>query len=168
MTMLTRLKRDLTMAETVRTPGGARVDLLVVADMVAPGARVLDVAAATASCCGCWRGDAPVVSEVGNPSPSRQDAPSRYHVGGVACRSDLPRERFSPLALLDVSLAARRHPTNCEAVKATVPGSAARSASPSSASAHRRRNRPGDGAAAPPSFKGLRDRATDGNARLRP
>ena len=41
--MLTRLKRDLTMAEAARTPGGARVDLLVVADMVEPGAKVLDV-----------------------------------------------------------------------------------------------------------------------------
>ena len=41
--MLTRLKRDLTMADAARAPGGARVDLLLVADMVAPGARVLDV-----------------------------------------------------------------------------------------------------------------------------
>ena len=43
MTMLMRLKRDLTMAEAARTPGGARVDLLAVVDMVAPGAKVLDV-----------------------------------------------------------------------------------------------------------------------------
>ena len=41
--MLKRLKRDLTMAEAARTPGGARVDLLVVAGMVEHGARVLDV-----------------------------------------------------------------------------------------------------------------------------
>jgi methionine biosynthesis protein MetW len=41
--MLSRLKRDLTMAEAARGPGGARVDLLLVADMVAPDARVLDV-----------------------------------------------------------------------------------------------------------------------------
>ena len=41
--MLTRLKHDLAMAEAARTPGGARVNLLVVADMVAAGARVLDV-----------------------------------------------------------------------------------------------------------------------------
>jgi methionine biosynthesis protein MetW len=41
--MLSRLKRDLTMADTARAPGGARVDLLLVADMVAPGAKVLDV-----------------------------------------------------------------------------------------------------------------------------
>ena len=40
---VTRLKRDLTMAEAARTPGGARVDLLVVADMVEHGAKVLDV-----------------------------------------------------------------------------------------------------------------------------
>src|SRR5437870_13672499 len=31
------------MAEAARTPGGARVDLLAVAEMVAPGAKVLDV-----------------------------------------------------------------------------------------------------------------------------
>jgi methionine biosynthesis protein MetW len=43
MTMLSRLKYDLTMAESARGPGGSRVDLLVVADMVQPGARVLDV-----------------------------------------------------------------------------------------------------------------------------
>src|SRR5205823_12289676 len=41
--MLMRPKRDLTMAETAREPGGGRVDLLVVAEMVAPGAKVLDV-----------------------------------------------------------------------------------------------------------------------------
>jgi methionine biosynthesis protein MetW len=43
MMMLSRLKRDLTMAEAARTPGGSRVDLLLIADMVAPGAKVLDV-----------------------------------------------------------------------------------------------------------------------------
>src|SRR2546430_752516 len=41
--MLLRLSRDLTMAEAARGPGGARVDLLFVAEMVAHGARVLDV-----------------------------------------------------------------------------------------------------------------------------
>jgi cyclopropane fatty-acyl-phospholipid synthase-like methyltransferase len=41
--MLTRLKRDLTMAESARAPGGSRVDLLAVAGMVEPGAKVLDV-----------------------------------------------------------------------------------------------------------------------------
>jgi methionine biosynthesis protein MetW len=41
--MLTRLRRDRTMAEVPRTPGGARVDLLVVAEMVERGAKVLDV-----------------------------------------------------------------------------------------------------------------------------
>ena len=41
--MLMRVKHDLTMAEAARTLGGARVDLLAVADMVAPGAKVLDV-----------------------------------------------------------------------------------------------------------------------------
>ena len=39
--MLTRT--DKTMAQTVRTPGGARVDLLVMAEMISGGAKVLDV-----------------------------------------------------------------------------------------------------------------------------
>ncbi len=43
--MLSRLKRDLTMAEAARAPGGARVDLLLVAEMVAPGSKVLDIGA---------------------------------------------------------------------------------------------------------------------------
>lgn len=41
--MLSRLNHDLTMAEAARGPGGSRVDLLVVAEMVERGARVLDV-----------------------------------------------------------------------------------------------------------------------------
>ena len=41
--MLTRASHDLTMAEGVRTPSGGRVDLLLVADMVEPGSKVLDV-----------------------------------------------------------------------------------------------------------------------------
>jgi methionine biosynthesis protein MetW len=41
--MLMRPKHDLTMAEAARGAGGSRVDLIVVADMVEPGARVLDV-----------------------------------------------------------------------------------------------------------------------------
>src|ERR1700716_2782420 len=45
MTMLTRLKQDLTRADAARTHGGARVDLVVVAEMVALGAKVLDVGA---------------------------------------------------------------------------------------------------------------------------
>jgi methionine biosynthesis protein MetW len=40
--MLTRTRHDL-VVQARRTPGGARVDLLVVADMVDRGARVLDV-----------------------------------------------------------------------------------------------------------------------------
>src|SRR6201984_2333241 len=43
MSMLSRLKYDLTMAVAARGPGGSHVDLLVVADMVARGARVLAV-----------------------------------------------------------------------------------------------------------------------------
>jgi methionine biosynthesis protein MetW len=39
--MLTRT--DKTMAQTARTPGGARVDLLVMAEMISGGAKVLDV-----------------------------------------------------------------------------------------------------------------------------
>ena len=42
--MLSRLKYDLTMAEAARGPGGSRVDLLVVANMVERGARVLEIA----------------------------------------------------------------------------------------------------------------------------
>src|SRR6476661_8507733 len=41
--MLNRPHRDLTMANAARVPGAARVDHLVVAEMVAPGSRVLDV-----------------------------------------------------------------------------------------------------------------------------
>src|SRR5262249_19142159 len=41
--MLLRRNRDLTMAEAARGPGGARVDLVLVAAMVERGSRVLDV-----------------------------------------------------------------------------------------------------------------------------
>ena len=41
--MLNRLPRDLAMANAARTHGTARVDLLVVSEMVEPGAKVLDV-----------------------------------------------------------------------------------------------------------------------------
>jgi methionine biosynthesis protein MetW len=41
--MLTRAQQDLTMAKAARTPGGARVDLVLIADMVERGAKVLDV-----------------------------------------------------------------------------------------------------------------------------
>src|SRR6266853_4362086 len=41
--MLLRHKRDLTMADAARAPGGARVDHLLVAAMVEPKSRVLDV-----------------------------------------------------------------------------------------------------------------------------
>ena len=41
--MLSRLKRDLTMADVAREPGGDRLDLLLVADMVRHGTKVLDV-----------------------------------------------------------------------------------------------------------------------------
>ena len=51
--MLMRLKRDLTMAEAARGPGGSRVDLLVVADMVERGALVLDVGPSSALCLYC-------------------------------------------------------------------------------------------------------------------
>ena len=39
--MLTRANHDLTMADAARNPGGARVDLLLVAEMVTPGAKVI-------------------------------------------------------------------------------------------------------------------------------
>src|ERR1700716_1989242 len=51
MMMLSRLKHDLTMAEAARMPGDGRVDLIVVADMVEHGAKVLDV--------GCGDGELP-------------------------------------------------------------------------------------------------------------
>ena len=41
--MLARLRHDLTMAEAARGPGNARVDHLLVAEMVEHGAKVLDV-----------------------------------------------------------------------------------------------------------------------------
>ena len=41
--MLSRLQHDLTRAEAARAPGGSRIDLVVVAEMVEPGAKVLDV-----------------------------------------------------------------------------------------------------------------------------
>src|ERR671911_1991455 len=41
--MLTRVQRDLVAADAGRSPGSSRVDLLVVAQMIEPGARVLDV-----------------------------------------------------------------------------------------------------------------------------
>jgi len=41
--MLLRRHHDLTMAEAARGPGGARVDLVLVAAMVEQGSRVLDV-----------------------------------------------------------------------------------------------------------------------------
>ena len=41
--MLLRRRHDLTMAEAARGPGGARVDLVLVAAMVERGSRVLDV-----------------------------------------------------------------------------------------------------------------------------
>ncbi len=41
--MLNRLPRQHALANAARIPGGARVDLLVVADMVEAGAKVLDV-----------------------------------------------------------------------------------------------------------------------------
>jgi methionine biosynthesis protein MetW len=41
--MMLARSRDFTMTKTARTPGGARVDLIVVAEMIDPGAKVLDV-----------------------------------------------------------------------------------------------------------------------------
>ena len=43
MTMLARVKRDMTLAESASAHGNGRVDLLMVADMVERGAKVLDV-----------------------------------------------------------------------------------------------------------------------------
>src|ERR1700730_8285876 len=41
--MLSRTRHDLTMAEAARGPGNARVDHLLVAEMIEPRSRVLDV-----------------------------------------------------------------------------------------------------------------------------
>ena len=41
--MLSRRGHDLTMAEAARGPGNARVDHLLVSDMIEPRSRVLDV-----------------------------------------------------------------------------------------------------------------------------
>src|ERR1017187_9193394 len=41
--MSPRANPNLTVANIPRTPGGARVDLVLMAEMVTPGARVLDV-----------------------------------------------------------------------------------------------------------------------------
>ena len=41
--MLSPADADLTVANIARTPGGARVDLVLVAEMVERGAKVLDV-----------------------------------------------------------------------------------------------------------------------------
>ena len=41
--MLSRTRRDRTMAEAARGPGNARVDHLLVAEMIEPHSRVLDV-----------------------------------------------------------------------------------------------------------------------------
>ncbi len=43
MNMLNRDNPELTVANIPRTPGGARVDLVLVAEMVERGAKVLDV-----------------------------------------------------------------------------------------------------------------------------
>jgi len=40
--MLSRLKYDLTMAESARGPGGSRIDLLIVADIGPPWVRPSD------------------------------------------------------------------------------------------------------------------------------
>src|SRR5262245_31429457 len=45
-------------------------------------------------------GDAPVLSEGCEPLISRQDAPSRYRSRCAVAAGALPRERFSPMALL--------------------------------------------------------------------
>ncbi|MGA8421594.1 MAG: hypothetical protein WB691_17840, partial [Pseudolabrys sp.] len=57
-------------------------------------------------------GDAPVLSEGGEPLISGQDVPPRYRVHCVASRRVLPRERFSRVpGMLNSSEVKVFHPT---------------------------------------------------------
>ena len=97
-----RLKRDLTMAEAARTPGGARVDLLVVADMVERGAKVLDV--------GC--GDGELLRLLGGDAQRRRPrhravARGRERRRGQGPRRDPGRRRHRPVGLSERRLRLR-------------------------------------------------------------
>src|SRR6516225_5863797 len=62
--------------------------------------HVFDHAPAQRALCLVGHGDAPVLGEGCEPLISRQGAPLRYPVGCAACRSALPRERFSSMTQL--------------------------------------------------------------------
>jgi methionine biosynthesis protein MetW len=109
--MLTR--PDPTMAQTARTPGGARVDLIVMADMIGPGAKVLDV--------GCGDGELLKLLE-GKDVDGRGIELSREGVNECVAKglavvqgdadtdlSDYPDDAFD-YVILSQTLQATRHP----------------------------------------------------------
>jgi methionine biosynthesis protein MetW len=109
--MLTR--PDPTMAQTARTPGGARVDLIVMADMIGRGAKVLDV--------GCGDGELLKLLE-GKDVDGRGIELSREGVNECVAKglavvqgdadtdlSDYPDDAFD-YVILSQTLQATRHP----------------------------------------------------------
>lgn len=109
--MLTR--PDATMAQAARTPGGARVDLIVMADMIGQGAKVLDV--------GCGDGELLKLLE-GKDVDGRGIELSREGVNECVAKglaviqgdadtdlSDYPDDAFD-YVILSQTLQATRHP----------------------------------------------------------
>lgn len=109
--MLTR--PDATMAQAARTPGGARVDLIVMADMIGRGAKVLDV--------GCGDGELLKLLE-GKDVDGRGIELSREGVNECVAKglaviqgdadtdlSDYPDDAFD-YVILSQTLQATRHP----------------------------------------------------------
>jgi len=109
--MLTRT--DRTMAQAARTPGGARVDLLVMAEMIGRGAKVLDV--------GCGDGELLKLLERkgvdGRGIELSRDGVNECVAKGLAViqgdadtdLSDYPNDAFD-YVILSQTLQATRHP----------------------------------------------------------